>query len=563
LWIDTSSGKQEGGYIMHSEEQLITGAVMVTDMSYRIIRINPAFTALTGYSLESITGCHSTDLYEKAERSMDEDQSIMLATLSSAGIWSGAVHIKKENGDTIKGTQTIVTTNDADAGITHYIHIIEPFDGGRKSGAYDQNTHLPNRSMFKEILAQEQANAKRKQFKLGVLFIDIDNFKLVNDSLGYAKGDLLLEQVANRLKEQLRGNDLVASLGGNQFAVLLPDLTHPEDATIVTRKLMDTLESGFVIDTHEIVLTISTGIVIFPGDGDDSETLLQNAERSMYCVKEDGGNNYRFFEASIQSSAINRLSLESELRKAIEREEFVLHYQPQIDLRSGHVVGMESLIRWQHPERGMVPPFHFIPVAEQSGMIVPIGDWVIREACRQNKAWQSAGLDDLRVAVNLSARQFSDRLLIDKIEHALDQSGLDPAFLEMEITESIIMKNIESTIGLLEQMAAMGLALSIDDFGTGYSSLSYLKRFPINKLKIDKSFIDDVITNTDDAKIVEAIIGLSHSLKLNVICEGVEDVEQLSWLQEHQCNEIQGYYFSKPLPADKFEAFVRNRNELF
>ncbi|MDX8405471.1 MAG: EAL domain-containing protein [Mariprofundus sp.] len=547
---------------MTTEEPSITGAVMVTDAAYRIVRINPAFTALTGHSPESITGCQSMDLYAQAEP-LDTDDSRVMDALSRAGIWSGRVQIKRAGGDFISGLQTIVATNDSDEGVTRYIHIIEPLDGRRESGAYDRHTNLPNRSMFKEILAQEQQNAKRKDFQLGVLFIDIDHFKVVNDSLGYAKGDLLLGKIGSRFKEQLRGNDLIASLGGNQFAVLLPDLAHPEDATIVAQKLMNVLESGFTIDDHDIVVTISTGIVIFPGDGDDSETLLQNAERSMYSVKEEGGNNYRFFESSIQSSAINRLSLESELRKAIEREEFVLHYQPQIDLESGHVVGMESLIRWQHPERGMVPPFHFIPVAEQTGMIVPIGEWVMHEACRQNKAWQEAGLEGLKVAVNLSARQFSDRTLIEKIRHALDQSGLDPAFLEMEITESIIMKDIEATITLLEQMATMGLALSIDDFGTGYSSLSYLKRFPINKLKIDKSFIDDVITSSDDAKIVEAIIGLSHNLKLNVICEGVEHVEQCSWLQQHKCNEIQGYYFSKPLPADAFEAFVRDRNALF
>ncbi len=544
------------------DDPSVTEAVMVTDMNERIIRINPAFSTLTGHSPESITGCHASVLYERSEQ-LAADNTVKLKSLKSESIWTESVNIKKENGDIIQGRQMTVASNDKDIGATHYIHIFEPLNSERNNGAFDHNTHLPNRNMFKEILAQELENAKRKHFKLGVLFIDIDHFKVVNDSLGYAKGDQLLEQVAQRLKSQLRGNDLIASLSGNQFAILLPDLAHPEDATIVTLKLMSVLENGFKIDDHEIVLTISTGIVIFPGDGDDNETLLQNAERSMYKSKEDGGNNYHFFKASIQSSAINRLSLESELRKAIEREEFVLHYQPQIDIASGHVVGMESLIRWHHPERGMVPPFHFIPVAEQTGMIIPIGDWVMNEACRQNRAWQDSGLGNLKVAVNLSARQFSDRMLISKIESALNRSGLDPTFLEMEITESIIMKDIESTVALLEQMAEMGLALSIDDFGTGYSSLSYLKRFPINKLKIDKSFIDDVISSEDDAKIVEAIIGLSHNLKLNVICEGVEDADQLGWLQQHRCNEIQGYYFSKPLPADEFEAFVKSRNSLF
>jgi len=531
---------------------------MVTDDACRIMRVNPAFTELTGFPAAQLTGSCSDDLYLLPP---DQDHVIGRDALESEATWSGRVSLKKADGGIINVLQTTVATTIVDEGRCHYIHIITPLDS--TAGSYDQNTRLPDRRMFKEILTQELENAKRKHFQIGVLFIDVDNFKVINDSLGYVKGDQLLCGMAQRLKKLLRGNDLIASAGGNRFAVLLTDLVHAEDATIVIMKLMQALESGFDIDDHDVVLTVSIGIVIFPGDGDDSEELLQHAEQSMYSVKGDGGNNYQFFKASIQNSAVNRLSLESEMRKAIERREFVLHYQPQINTISGHVIGMESLIRWQHPERGLVAPFHFIRVAEETGMIVPIGDWVMHEACRQTRAWHDAGLSDLKVAVNLSARQFSDRLLLDRIAQALAASGLDPAFLDLEITESMVMKDIGNTIALLEKIAAMGPSLSIDDFGTGYSSLSYLKRFPINKLKIDKSFIDDVISSDDDARIVEAIIGLSHNLKLNVICEGVEDAEQFGWLQERQCNEIQGYYFSKPLPADEFEAFVRKRNSCF
>ncbi|RLL52254.1 EAL domain-containing protein [Mariprofundus sp. EBB-1] len=534
---------------------------MVTDMQSRVIRVNAAFCALTGYASDKIKGCSSSALYVLPEQVCDF-ASIEAEALKNEGIWTGDVNIRKENGEIMKGVQTTVSTNDKDEGFSHYIHIIETLDTYHQGG-YDQNTQLPNRNMFKEMLSQEQANAKRKKFQLGVLFVDIDNFKVINDSLGFARGDLLLGEIANRLKSQLRGNDLIACLGGNQFAVLLPDLVHPEDANIVTMKLMHALEEGIDVAGNDVVVTISTGIVIFPGDGEDSETLLKHAERSMYKAKEEGGNNYQFYKASIQHSASNRLSLESEMRKAIEREEFVLHYQPQINTNNGRVVGMEALIRWQHPVRGMVAPYHFISVAEETGMIVPIGDWVLLEACRQNRAWHDGGLKNLKVAVNLSARQFSDRHLLEKVENALQVSGLDVELLELEITESVIMKDIEGTIALLEKLAAMGLTLAIDDFGTGYSSLSYLKRFPINKLKIDKSFIDDVMTNEDDATIAEAIIGLSHNLKLDVICEGVEDEDQFNWLQARSCNEIQGYYFSKPLPADAFEAFVRERNALF
>jgi len=547
-----------GAMTMATEYQRVTGAVMVADDAYRVLRVNPAFTELTGFPAALLAGSPSADLYL---RQSDQDHAIERAALDAEAIWSGQVSLKKADGSIIKVMQTTVATTIEDEGRCHYIHIIEPLDSA--SGSYDQNTHLPDRRMFKEILTQELENAKRKHFQIGVLFIDVDNFKVINDSLGYVKGDQLLGEMAQRLKKLLRGNDLIASVGGNRFAVLLTDLVHAEDATIVIMKLMHALESGFDIDGQDVVITVSIGIVIFPGDGDDSEELLHHAEHSMYSVKADGGNNYQFFKASIQSSAVNRLSLESEMRKAIERREFVLHYQPQINTISGHVIGMEALIRWQHPERGMVAPFHFIQIAEETGMIVSIGDWVMHEACRQTKAWHDAGLIDLKVAVNLSARQFSDRHLLDRIAQVLAVSRLDPAYLELEITESMVMRDIENTIALLEKIAAMGPSLSIDDFGTGYSSLSYLKRFPINKLKIDKSFIDDVIISDDDAKIVEAIIGLSHNLKLNVICEGVEDADQFGWLQERQCNEIQGYYFSKPLPAAEFEAFVRSRNACF
>ena len=536
-----------------------SSAVMVTDCNHHIIRINPAFTALTGFTAEQLIGQDALQFYH-LQSDESQQRTAELEALKHDGIWSGNISLKRADGHVINGLQTTVCIENELGEISHFIHIIQPPEVAAEG--YNRNTQLPNRSMFKEVLAQEQKNALRKHSQLGVLLIDIDHFKVINNFLGFEKGDELLRLIAQRLDEQLRGNDLLASLGSNQFAVLLPDLAHPEDASIVTRKLMQALETPFQINDQDVVVTLSTGIVIFPGDGDDSESMLQNAEKSMYDVKEAGRNGYQFFKPAIQDSALNRLSMESEMRKAIEREEFVLFYQPQIDLDSGRVVGMEALIRWIHPERGMVPPFHFIPVAEETGLIAPIGEWVIYEACRQNRAWQDAGLTGLKVAVNLSGRQFTDRELLEKIASILEKTGLDPAYLEMEITESTIMNDIERTITMLEKLSAMGLGLAIDDFGTGYSSLSYLKRFPINKLKIDKSFIDDVITSDDDATIVAAIIGLSHNLKLNVICEGVEDVDQLHWLKENKCNEIQGYFFSKPLPADEFEAFVRERNNL-
>ena len=544
---------------MNSAHVSDSAAVLLTDSNSTIIRINPAFTALTGFTADDVVGQSSEKIYLLAENEPSHS-SVELEALKHHGIWSGAISLKHANGEIIVGVQTTVSIENAQGEISHFIHIIQPPEVTAKE--YHQKTQMPNRQLFKEVLSQELKNAQRKKTKLGVLLIDVDHFKVINNFLGFEKGDELLQMISERLNEQLRGNDLLASLGSNQFAVLLPELAHPEDASTVTRKLMQTLESPFHVGGQDVVVTLSTGIVIFPGDGEDSESLLQHAEKSMYNVKAEGRNGYQFFEASIQNSALNRLSMESEMRKAIEREEFVLFYQPQIDIESGLVVGMESLIRWMHPEKGMVPPFHFIPIAEETGLIGPIGEWVIYEACRQTKAWQEAGVGGLKIAVNLSGRQFTDRQLLEKIAKTLEQTGLKPGDLELEITESTIMNDIESTIKVLEKLSEMGMALAIDDFGTGYSSLSYLKRFPINKLKIDKSFIDDVITSEDDATIVAAIIGLSHNLKLNVICEGVEDVDQLNWLKENKCNEIQGYYFSKPLPADEFEAFVRERNSL-
>ena len=534
-------------------------AVLVTDSDSRIIRINPAFSELTGYAPETLIGESSSKIYLLADNAPAHG-AVELEALKHHGIWSGSISLKVASGEIIEGLQTTVSIESIEGEISHFIHIIQPPEIITED--YHPTTQLPNRSLFKEVLTQEQKNAQRKGSQLGVLLIDVDHFKVINNFLGFEKGDELLQMIGKRLNEELRGNDLLASLGSNQFAVFLPELAHPEDASIVTRKLMATLETPFNISGQDVVVTLSTGIVIFPGDGDSSEELLQHAEKSMYSAKDAGRNGYQFFKASIQNSALNRLSMESEMRKALERDEYVLFYQPQIDIESGKVVGMESLIRWMHPEKGMVPPFHFIPIAEETGLIGPIGEWVIYEACRQTKAWQEAGVSDLKVAVNLSGRQFTDRQLLEKIAKTLEETGLDPPYLELEITESTIMNDIESTISVLEKLSEMGMALAIDDFGTGYSSLSYLKRFPINKLKIDKSFIDDVITSDDDATIVAAIIGLSHNLKLNVICEGVEDIDQLHWLKENKCNEIQGYYFSKPLPADEFEAFVRERNNL-
>lgn len=430
---------------------------------------------------------------------------------------------------------------------------------------HDTLTGLPNRALLQDRLKQAIATATRSPSPIWIIFVDLDRFKLVNDSLGHKAGDAMIKQVAARLQSAVRESDTVARLGGDEFVLVLPeriDGSGSLSATVVQR-ILDTVAQPMMIEGHEFVTTCSMGIAVHPHDGADGETLMTHADIAMYSAKEVGRNNFRFYAPGMDARNLERLRLEGELRHALERNEFELHYQPQVDLRSGRIVGMESLIRWNHPELGMVPPARFIGLAEETGLIVPIGAWVIRTACAQNLAWQRAGLGRLRVAVNLSARQFAQKNLAESIMNTLDETGLAAQDLEIELTESLVMTDVERAVGVLDELNEIGVQLSIDDFGTGYSSLSYLKRFPIHVLKIDQSFVRDIATGTDDAAIVALIISLAHSLKLNVIAEGVETPDQLAYLNRHGCDEMQGYLFSKPVPAAAFEKMLRNGKCLF
>ena len=430
--------------------------------------------------------------------------------------------------------------------------------------SHDTLTGLPNRALLQDRLRQAIATAVRSASPIWVIFVDLDRFKLVNDSLGHKAGDAMLKQVAARLQSAVREADTVARLGGDEFVLVLSEKIDGNGSlsTSVVQRILDALAQPMVIEGHEFVTTCSMGIAVHPNDGADGETLMTHADIAMYCAKEAGRNNFRFYARSMDARILERLRLEGELRHALERNEFELHYQPQVDLRSGRIVGMESLIRWNHPELGMIPPGHFITLAEETGLIVPIGAWVIRTACAQNQAWQRAGLGRLRVAVNLSARQFAQKDLAQLIMNILDETGLAAQDLEIELTESLVMTDVERAVGVLDDLKKIGVQLSIDDFGTGYSSLSYLKRFPIHVLKIDQSFVRDIATGADDAAIVALIISLAHSLKLNVIAEGVETSEQLEYLNLHDCDEMQGYFFSKPLPAEEFEKMLRSGKSL-
>ena len=424
---------------------------------------------------------------------------------------------------------------------------------------HDGMTGLPNRSQLLESLRQSLSLARRQQFKLGLLMFDLDRFKSINDSLGHAAGDALICAVAERLKQNLRTEDLIARPGSDEFLIVLPYVHDSQDLARAALKLQCCFEAPFTIEHEELYLTPSIGIGTFPDDADTPEQLVLRAETAMYQAKKAGGNGFAFYTAEMSALAREHLNLENQLRHAIENREFHLHYQPQYDLQTNTIVGVEALIRWNRPGQGMIAPLKFIPVAEMSGLIVPIGDWVMQEACRQAQDWQSRGADPVGVAVNVSARQFKDPELVTKIAQCLESSGLDPHLLELELTESIVMEDPVNSAARLNRIRDLGVSISIDDFGTGYSSLSYLQQFPIDILKIDRSFVRDVNADTHNAAIVTAILAMARQLQIGVVAEGIETPEQRAFLAEHGCGIGQGYYFSKPLPPQECEKLFGRR----
>jgi diguanylate cyclase (GGDEF)-like protein/PAS domain S-box-containing protein len=421
---------------------------------------------------------------------------------------------------------------------------------------HDILTGLPNRALLQDRLSQAIAYAARYCYPIWVLFIDLDRFKFVNDSLGHNAGDTVLNAIATRLQFAVRETDTVARMGGDEFLVVLPERDDECLTTAVVQRIMDAVAKPLKVDGHEFVLGCSIGVAAYPNDGNDPETLIRNADIAMYRAKETGRNNFQFYTATMNERLLERLRIEGDLRNAIERQEFVLHYQPQVDLSSGRTIGAEVLIRWQHPTLGMVMPLRFISLAEETGMIVQIGSWVLRTACAQAKTWHDAGFGDLRIAVNLSARQFMQHDLVQSIANILAETGLPADCLELELTESLVMTDIDRAIEILVSLKALGVHLSLDDFGTGYSSLSYLKRLPFDSLKIDQSFVRDITKEHDGEAIVASIISLAHNLKRHVIAEGVETRDQLNYLLRYGCNHMQGYYFSRPLPAEMLEAML-------
>jgi diguanylate cyclase (GGDEF)-like protein len=463
--------------------------------------------------------------------------------------------------------------------VRYMLRTMQAFEGLRKSkekirhlAYYDSLTRLPNRRLFQDRLLHAVESARRNQQLVGVLFIDLDNFKRINDTFGHSAGDKLLKAVSRRLVHCLRKSDsigrragdgpvAVARLGGDEFTVLLTHLDRIQDAARVARRILNALASPFLFDEEEVVITPSIGIAVYPFDGEDIEDLVKNADTAMFHAKDEGRNNYQFYTAAMNATAFERLSLENSLRKALEREELQVYYQPKLDLRTDRILGVEALLRWNHPEMGLVSPADFIPLAEETGLIVPIGEWVLRDVCRQMREWLDAGQPQLRVAVNISARQFKQRGLDNVVAGALEHCNIDPRWLEIELTESVVMEDIRASTEIFRRFREMGVRVSMDDFGTGYSSLSVLKRLPIDNLKIDQSFVRDITTDPDDAAIVSAIITLAHSLRLRVIGEGVETAEQMDYLRANGCDEIQGYYIARPTGADTLAWWLREREK--
>ena len=442
---------------------------------------------------------------------------------------------------------------------------------------YDSLTGLPNRLLYRDRLAQAVADAQRHGHLAATLLLDLDRFKLINDTLGHQQGDRLLQEVSDRLKTCVRNSDSVgrphdnrpspagvrdrsaslARLGGDEFTILLNRIAGAPDAAKVARRILASLAKPFHLDGQDVFVTVSIGIAIFPLDGESADQLLKNADTAMYHAKQSGRNTYQFYSQSMNASAGERLAIENRLHKALDREEFLLHYQPLVALETGRIIGVEALVRWQHPELGLVPPMQFISIAEETGLIIPLGEWVLQQACAQARAWHEVGLAGLRVAVNLSARQFQRQNLLHVITRILLATDLNPRCLDLELTESMMMQDGESTSATLRELQALGVRLSMDDFGTGYSSLSYLRRLPLDTLKIDRSFVKDCTVNQEDATIIKAIVAMSHSLKLKVLAEGIETEDQLAFLRAAGCDEAQGYYFSKPMAAEPLTSLLK------
>ena len=544
--------------------EVTTEAIMVTDPQGVIKMVNPAFTEITGYASDEVLG--QTPRLLKSGRHDQKFYERLWEEMHRSGHWEGEVWNRRKNGKVYPEWQSISAVYDQAGEVAEYVSVFSDItrrklteEEIRYRANFDPLTGLPNRSLLMERLTQAIKQSQREAERVAILFLDLDHFKEINDTLGHAQGDLLLKQAAERLRQCVRDTDTVARQGGDEFVILLHGIAQVSDAELVASKIIAALGEPFDLEGHDAHIGVSIGITLFPDDGGDVMALFRNADLAMYRAKDAGRNTFQFYESAMTEAALARRHLEADLRLALARGEFVLHYQPVLDLASGQVCGAEALIRWNHPERGLVPPGAFIALAEETGLIREMGAWVLEEACRQLAKWRASGLRSLYVAVNLSSRQIPDALTPDGLNGLLSRHGLGPNALVLEITEGVLLADTAKTREWLKGVHDLGYRISLDDFGTGYSSLAYLKRFPVDILKIDQSFVRDMEHDPADRALVEAILAMARSLGLGVVAEGVENEHQLELLRGLSCRYVQGYHLSRPLPAEGFSAYMDNR----
>ena len=544
-------------------ESTIEG-ITITDRDGNILAVNPAFTAITGYSEDEVLGENPRVL--KSGRHDNDFYRDMWSSLAETGKWRGEIWNKNKAGSIYPELLTISSILNDEGETENYVAVFSDITSIKKAAEeleYQAHHHpltgLPNRLLLQARLEHSIQYAKREKQCGAVLFLDLDNFKKINDSLGHSAGDEVLREVASRLQEHRREVDTVSHLSGDEFVITMQNIRTIQDAVVRAQQILESLQEPFYIGEYELYISGSIGITEFNGDDEDIETLLKNADSAMYKAKESGKNCYHLYSSDLTDRAIEKVLLEAHLRRALERNELVLYYQPQLTLPKGEVVALEALVRWQHPELGLIPPDKFIPLSEEAGLIIPMGEWILRTACKQFLAWREQGIVLQRIAVNLSGKQIQQKSLLDMVKRVLRETGCPAEALELEITEGFIMQHPEQSIAVLQQVRALGVELSVDDFGTGHSSLNYLKRLPINRLKIDRSFVWDIHVNPDGEAIIKAVIAMGHSLNLQITAEGIETPEQRMFLEKYGCNEVQGYLFSRPLPVDEFEKWLKER----
>jgi diguanylate cyclase (GGDEF)-like protein/PAS domain S-box-containing protein len=545
----------------------IGDAVLCTDVLGKITYLNLVAETMTGWRREEAIGKSLAEVFQiidGATRKPARDPMEMAVEQNrTVGLTLNCVLIRRDGFES-PIEDSAAPIHDRAGRVIGAVIVFHDVSAARAmslqmtySAQHDLVTNLPNRLLLSDRISQAISLARRQRRPLAVLFLDLDRFKTINDSLGHAAGDSLLQSVSKRLLASIRRSDTVSRQGGDEFVILLSEITHPEDAATSARQILHSLSAPHSVGGQDLHVLGSIGISLYPEDGQDAEALIKNADTAMYHAKENGRNNFQFFKQEMNLKAVDRQLLESSMNRALEREEFLLHYQPKVNLKSGAITGAEALLRWQHPERGLTFPDHFIPIAEDCGLVVQIGRWVLRESCRQAREWQDAGLPCKRVSVNVSAIEFRDKGFVESVRTILAETGLEPRYLDLELTEGVLMDDVESTAAVLQALKALGVHLAVDDFGTGYSSLSYLRQFPIDVLKIDQSFIQQISADPYDSAIVSAIIDMGKNLNQRVIAEGVETHEQLAFLQARRCEEGQGYLFSRPVAAAQFAQLLQ------